>query len=115
MKQKKKSRIDEVANEGTLGQVFAVNRDGWVKEPLASQISEDELSTNNRDVPVSELTMGATKEKKSAKTSGRNVIQDTTPAQLPVRPILGSDATINNYSSRTVQSSENKGKVRLSL
>jgi hypothetical protein len=59
--------------KGTSGQGFAVNKAGWMK---ASQISDDELSPDNEDVPVY-----------------------TAPAQLPGSI---SGVAINNYGSGNV-------------
>jgi len=83
--------------KGTSGQGFAVNKAGWMKATL-SQTSDDELSPDNEDVPVSIATMGPTKEKKSA-PSKQSARQDTASAQLPV-PISG--VAINNYGSGNV-------------
>ena len=63
-----KTTVDEDVEEGTSGQGLRTNRAGPSKarKRLESQISEDEFSTGNEDVPVSLTTMGLAKKKKPA-------------------------------------------------
>jgi hypothetical protein len=83
--------------EGTSGQGFAANKAGSTNATL-SQTSDDELSSDNEDVPVSVTTMGPTKEKKPA-PSIQNARRDTAPAHLPGSI---SGVAINNYGSGNV-------------
>jgi len=96
---KRKTTLDEYVDEGTSEQGFATNGAGWAKARTLSQISEDELGTDNDDVPVSFNTMGPTKEKRPAMTPRQKGRRDTAPAQLPVST---SGVSIHNHGSGTV-------------
>ena len=101
----KKTSLDEYVDEGTLEQGFVTNGAGWLKDRRLNQISEDELGTDNDDVPVGSTTM-PTKGKKPAMTPRQKGRRDTALAQSPVST---SGVSIHNYGSRNVISEDELG------
>ena len=103
-KQEKETTIDEDAREATSAQGFATNQTRWKKDRLR-EISEDELSTANKDVRASATTTGPTKEWKPLTTPrpGQNAGRKTNPAKQA--PISLGGVSVTNHGSGTVTTS----------